>query len=160
MEEVDDGVPDDEEAAPVVGFKEPDPEPEKDPENWMFDPLRWHPALGIQILNAVPQTMGARIGVDGNIEILQVPLLSSRSRACTGVGHPSRARHCTDWFLARCLHRQASGMRFECTARVARTAVKCSSKVHWKSARIPLVKLITPRCVSCFRLLVAIMWSS
>ena len=66
------GEPDEDEPAPVVGFKEPDPEPEKDPENWRFDPLRWHPALGIQILNAVPQTMGARVGIDGSIEILQV----------------------------------------------------------------------------------------
>jgi hypothetical protein len=58
---------------PKIAFVEPEPEQDIGPERWIQDPLRWHPALGIKVLNAVPQSMGARVGIDGNIEILQVP---------------------------------------------------------------------------------------
>lgn len=52
-----------------IGFIEPEKE---EGENWIQDPMRWHPALGIKVLPAVPATVGARIGIDGNMEILQV----------------------------------------------------------------------------------------
>lgn len=59
---------------PRIGFTEPDKAAgdEEDVENWVYDPLRWHPALGIKVLPPIPQTVGARIGVDGNMEIFQV----------------------------------------------------------------------------------------
>ena len=59
-------------AKPRIGFTEP-PKEEEPQENWQADPLRWHPALGILELPALPP-VGARIGTDGNIEVLKVQL--------------------------------------------------------------------------------------
>ncbi len=75
MEDPVEEEPVEEEPQTVVGFKEPEPVQQAEPEHFLFDPLRWHPALGIPMLNAVPQTMGARVGIDGNIEIIQVWLV-------------------------------------------------------------------------------------
>lgn len=55
-----------------IGFAEPEKPVEEDPENWVYDPLRWHPALGIKVLPPIPQVIGARMGTDGNMEVLQV----------------------------------------------------------------------------------------
>ncbi len=74
----------DDAAAPKIGFKEPEPEDEAE-ELWKMDPKRWHPALGIRELPAVPQSMGARIGIDGNVEVLQVRLPTCFLVLCVSV---------------------------------------------------------------------------
>lgn len=76
-----------EDAKPArIGFVEPEKDEDAAAveERWKPDPKRWHPALGFAELPHVPQTMGARIGTDGNVEILQPAKWNSFRAYCRG----------------------------------------------------------------------------